>query len=42
MSVLSKLTSFNVTIMDENAKESNGISSKPKRAHSDDSRPGEN
>lgn len=34
-------TIFKVTIIEENAKESNGISSRANRAHSSDSGPGE-
>ena len=36
-----KLTILKVTMIDENARESNGMSSKAKRAHSSDSGPGE-
>lgn len=35
-------TKFKVTKMEENAKESKGMSSNSKRQHSDDSGPGEN
>ena len=34
------LTKFKVTYIDEKAKESNGMSSSPKRRHSNDSGPG--